>query len=1440
PKPAGSADKAVSWPRNQSVTSQTKEADANWVDLDGDGVRGGNESAFGADRFPSAVALGAPGPLAGVTGFKGDGLNAGQVRTRDVAFLEGQEYGAAGTYRELGDYFRVRVMDAASLLNLNSFKGDGLKRVLRVLGAAIDDWVTNGNPKGRYDPFPAQVVDEIAIVQENIGILSSKEQLRAVWLGIPEGERLFNLAMMFVTVNSYVDTSYRDWCEANTKVQNDTNLNPLGLTDLELWREGYTRDSQKGRDGWPAWQPESASCYGKAPVNVNTAPKPVLVCLFANLAARSRLLYFQKQDQITEADKLYKDKFGAATAPRRQNSGTTDLGRQNNRQAGPGTNKEDAWFPGGEDNKAIFQLVPIGPITTPLGGGNTTAGGRGGTDYASALAEEIIKLRQAHPFTSWQDFDERFCRRLLLGLPDERKNMNIPDLVGVARGSLTAVDVTGAFPAKLLPDAGNCEHAANPITGSDAAMSQSAFRAWYWKSMVYMIRAALNPNNVTNRYNPDYPYYQNVDRMDLTSASCPVCFSSMGIYEVTSQGELLDKEDAESEQTTSTGNGTERAPVARRQVRSVVQIYELLRHSSQQDFMSPLDATDLMKKNRTSSQPQAAVTGVAHTRYGTKSYPFSVDEMSNGSWEHGGVLPYEDAEDARGIAYSKNTQTDPAVDKWKGHNDYMSASGEFGYVALDPKDRTPVKETDGKTYPLAFHARFNEALRARTRVMDGGTVKSNIEGVNSEQQGLDDAWGHFPWESGAMFEDFISSATPRSKEHPLANPGGRQNEFDNASAGKEATVYSSLQPDGVVLRGGDLRPAAEKSTIGTYNTRGIGRWPRLKLLRYPCGARSAGNPFEPIRTYTMIGDSDQQDGVNDGKQMGAVVPPPPPGAPTPNIVETRKRLEGVALPYRGTDNHNTDAEAWRQHRSNMPYYEGTVDFWIKWDLPPQGNEPNHDVVAMGEIDPASHNFSGLFGATAYGRFHDSAKYTDPAGTNRNSDADFEGVQFFVYKEPGGLLRFSRLYFSEAFGMDVQTGATGSGSSTVVQFGTAMRRIFDQVTPFGGFSATNDICNDVGVGGSNKGFLYARTDAWVDLATATAMDSNNKSAPLRLRVHDWHRFTLSYKSNESKTPYYLWINGRMVNGITFLEDPNGDFGFRNDGAHVSPAGARDQPVPADSGAASDVSYLFFRSTSKLLEINPEDRLTVGCVFRRQRDIASDQTDYDKWFGEADDQSDLAKPSRPLFKFDSNLVAVANATVDDFRISAEPAPGGTGTIPVATMEVNSRYMAANDAEADRTYYENGFLPVRSEDGELHALPVRLGTISWTELRPDWDPYADKGMNPWDSSRIQMEWAVFDDAATLATGGAEHDFKTAAASGYAEDPVGKDVASKGYWAAGGMSLNRTVLKSGSSVGVLVYRARFRVGDNLKVNNVTPILDDVTVTVLTPPRKLSFVIDF
>jgi hypothetical protein len=59
--------------------------------------------------------------------------------------------------------------------------------------------------------------------------------------------------------------------------------------------------------------------------------------------------------------------------------------------------------------------------------------------------------------------------------------------------------------------------------------------------------------------------------------------------------------------------------------------------------------------------------------------------------------------------------------------------------------------------------------------------------------------------------------------------------------------------------------------------------------------------------------------------------------------------------------------------------------------------------------------------------------------------------------------------------------------------------------------------------------------------------------------------------------------------------------------------------------------------------------------------------------------------------------------------------------------------------------------------------------------------------------------------------------------------------------MSLRGEVLPcSATTAGLLVYRVTFRVGDNIEVNNTTAILDDVMITVLTPPRKLGFAIDY
>jgi hypothetical protein len=138
------------------------------------------------------------------------------------------------------------------------------------------------------------------------------------------------------------------------------------------------------------------------------------------------------------------------------------------------------------------------------------------------------------------------------------------------------------------------------------------------------------------------------------------------------------------------------------------------------------------------------------------------------------------------------------------------------------------------------------------------------------------------------------------------------------------------------------------------------------------------------------------------------------------------------------------------------------------------------------------------------------------------------------------------------------------------------------------------------------------------------------------------------------------------------------------------------------------------------------------------------------------------------------------------------------------------------------------------------VKLGTISWIELRPDWDPYRGKGLTLKTSSQIEMQWGVVEDYQSIKSGGSLYDLGNAKSKGSSGAREGGGVTDADYWALGGMTLNNAILPSGNKVGVLLYRAHFRVGKDITVNNVTPYLLDVTVTVLTPPRKLTFVIDY
>jgi hypothetical protein len=1449
-RPLDGPQPTVTWSRSLSRTSSSALPDGNWIDFDGDGERSSDEQRHATERIPANLQLDARGKAGRVTHFRGDGISTWQVPSPDVPRIEGRPYGPSGTYQELGDVFAVRVVDAASKLNLNNYHGDAYERVLVILGHAIDAWVNDGSPTGVDNPFPEDVAFEMRELAENQGWwLEHTDLFRPIFAQRPNGERLFQLGMQFVTVSSWHDEYYRDYVQSNLNVVSDGN--PREIPDVLRMRAGMSIDAANGQDGWPDWQPEP-SHFGKAPVNINTAPRPVLVAMLAGIEAKARLLYYKQEQMITQPDAYAAQVLNTADVPMMSEGGTTDLGRQNNHtdRSDTGIRGEADWHPAGTDHRAIFQLVRIGPIETEFGqAGRETASAQRGSmaDHAGALADEIIRLRSVAPFQSWQDFDARFFREVLLGLENNnRGNIRVPDLVGVTRGEIRGdASVEGAFPRNLLPDPANSDHPANPFRSGDAGMTQQQFRAWYWKSTVDMLRAALAPSNITARFNADYPYHMNVDRMDLVYSSSPASFSSNGIYEVESVGALYAPPGPAGQRLDAAGDPL---PVAQRKIRSVVRIYDVWQHTSQEHFMLPVDPLDVTRQ--TPPEGRDDETMVSHSKYWTKSGPFSVNELANGSWQGGNrdlLTRRTRAEDSLQIGYGTpdNSLVPPGaerIDRWKGHNHTDLSSGDFGYVTMDPRDHTPFNETRGTNYPLNFHARFNESLRAR-HAADGA---STMQGVLSDEPTRFTQWGHYPLETDVIFEDFVSTATPRSAVFRYDGPEGnlrQSNEFQTAHSGSAARRYSSLRPDGVFLGGGSLRLREETRLRALYNKRGLERSPRLRILRYPNGSHYSNRPFMPIQPA----DRSRETGIDDTRNSAYNNPY---GA---RDVETAiLRLNGTAATnWRGLDEHNRAVQNDRQRLANMPYYEGTVDFWIKWDLPPQGSGRNNVVTSMGEIDPTSLNFSGLFGATAYGRFqhageqgvtYNDTRWNDPRGNQRDSNADFEGVQFFVYKEPGGLLRFSRLYFAEAFGADANivqrpgAGATAVSTSDITnvrRFGNARRRIVDDVDPFSGFTATNDICNT----SDAMGFLYSRTDAWVDLNTARYA---NATVPFTLRTHDWHRFTLSYNSN-SNEPYHLWIDGRKVDGIVFVDDPDGTMMLRNDGSFRGPGGITEGEIPRTSETRDE--YIFHRTTVRLIEINPEDRLTVGSIFRRQVDVSASEW-WRRFFDtqHLPDDGYLNTPPRPLFRFDSNLVAVANATIDDFRISSRRVSSTMLNVPQGDAVAASRYMPRGDQWADRMYFEGGFLPIRDEDGQLYGQPVRLGSLSWTELRPDWDPYLVRGLNLSTSSRLDFSWGVFSNYTDIPVGGEEHDFSQLppGMTGQSGDMVNTDLDSPNYWARGGISLNGATLPSGQQTGLLVYRAHFRVSDELVVNNVTPYLLDVRVTALTPAQMVWFTIDY
>src|SRR5690606_23522502 len=122
-------------------------------------------------------------------------------------------------------------------------------------------------------------------------------------------------------------------------------------------------------------------------------------------------------------------------------------------------------------------------------------------------------------------------------------------------------------------------------------------------------------------------------------------------------------------------------------------IYEVMRHASQRDWVTAPSSADVVR-GRTSSTPTRPEALTALTKNNVKSGPFSANELEMGIWESNDAAQTQyltNLDDGKAIAYQKAKpgEPSPAMDRVKGHNPPNAASGDFGYVFMNPRDETP-------------------------------------------------------------------------------------------------------------------------------------------------------------------------------------------------------------------------------------------------------------------------------------------------------------------------------------------------------------------------------------------------------------------------------------------------------------------------------------------------------------------------------------------------------------------------------------------------------------------------------------------------------------------------------------------------------------------------------------------------------------------------------
>jgi hypothetical protein len=412
-----------------------------------------------------------------------------------------------GAYGINSDIYHLKVMECSAQLYVNEGLGHPyntavMQRILNTLGQVLDPKIDS--------------LGDIVIGNRPQDGYKSKAELKAILDRIDR--EIYPRVKDLLCVHTYVDSKVCNPVPLSLEARNAKDgyhpelfdTRPINRDTLKpitrygrgrelMWYEGGGLSSVVDANlvyGYDELNPCYIDITSRAPVNINTAPKEILVALLQDLQG------FFVMPQLRTAgifiDLGWEGSYNFSYLPPLGCS----CGEAGCEPGGVGCpvgtgiwrycTRCEISFPG--ELGVIFRTTPVDQ------------------DLAVRLADRIITERTRSPFRTWAQFN-RFVDRLVGSVIMDRRD---PSELNFLR---------------LPPDTGTL--------GSYRLLGWGRYSYYASQAIADAIKANFNPNLHLNELNPNAVLWQHVDKTDLIKNSTEFCFLPTGYFEIECVGRIL-------------------------------------------------------------------------------------------------------------------------------------------------------------------------------------------------------------------------------------------------------------------------------------------------------------------------------------------------------------------------------------------------------------------------------------------------------------------------------------------------------------------------------------------------------------------------------------------------------------------------------------------------------------------------------------------------------------------------------------------------------------------------------------------------------------------------------------------------------------------------------------------------------------------------------------